>query len=399
MYESGSPTESGAAHRPRAPLAPVSWTLFLALAAYGLTLFVVGPCLTLIAATFDITLGDAGLLFTTFFIGFIGGVIAAGYTAERVGKRRVVAAGLAILTTGLWLLGSSPGPFAPPRLGWALFSMLVVGIGGAATEATASAMVADVNPGREAFAINLMQAFFGFGAVAAPIALAAVLAARWGWQMHFRIAGAVTAALFVALLAQGAQERPAEPLSLREVGQLLADRTLLLLCAAMMLYVGAEIGYTGWVSPLIHKSIGASVPLAAQAVTAFWVTMTVGRLVVSWLVQVVSPRRLMIALAAGGAVANALTGLAPTPGWGIAAAGAVGFFYSGAFGLILTAASDRFTRRRAAAFGLVMTSVGVGGMTLPALMGLAAEATSLRWAMLAPAAAMALVSLLFARRV
>jgi len=398
MSEPGSVAKPGGKHPVRPALAPVSWTLFLALAAYGLALFAVGPCLTCITATFRIPLGEAGLLFTTFFSGFIGGVIAAGYAAERLGKRRVVAAGLAILTAGLWLLGSSPGPFARPQFGWALFSMLVVGIGGATIEATASAMVADANPGREAFAINLMQAFFGFGAVAAPIALAAVLAARWGWQMHFRITGAVSAALFVVLLTQRARERRPEPLSLRELAQLLADRTLLALCAAMALYVGAEIGYTGWVSPLVQKSIGASVQVAAQAVTAFWVTMTVGRLIVSWLVEVISPRRLMVALAVGGALTSGLTGLARAPGWGIAAAGVVGFFYSGAFGLILTAASDRFTRRRAAAFGLVMTCVGIGGMTLPALMGLVAQATNLRWAMLGPAAAMVLVALLFARR-
>ena len=389
--------ERTAHNQSRPPLAPISWTLFLALAAYGLTLFAVGPCLTSIAATFEISLGETGLLFTAFFIGFIPGVLAAGYAAERLGKRRVIVTGLAILAIALGLLGSSPGPFPRPHFWWALISMLVMGIGGATIEATASAMVADANPGREGFAINLMQAFFGFGAVATPIAVAAILAQGWGWQTHFRIAGAIAAALFLALLAQRAQERPPEPLSLRELRQLLRNRMLLALCGAMALYVGAEIGYTGWVSSLIEKDIGARVEVAAQAVTAFWVTMTVGRLVVSWLVEVISPRRLMVALAAGGALASGLTGLARVPGWGIAAAGAVGLFYSGAFGLILTAASDQFSQRRAVVFSMVMTSVGVGGMTLPAVMGLVAQVTSLRWAMLAPATAMALVALLFAR--
>jgi fucose permease len=364
--------------------------------AYGLTLFAVGPCLTSIARTFRVALGDTGLLFTAFFSGFIGGVLAAGYIAERVGKRKVTAAGLAILAAGLWLLGASPGPFHLPHLWWALGAMFVMGIGGAGIESTASAMVADVNPGREGFALNLMQAFFGFGAIAGPIVVAAVLARGWGWQTHFLIAGAVAAALFAALLAQKARETPPEPLPLRELGQLLRTPPLLVLCAAMMLYVGCEVGYTGWVSSLIEKGIGARVELAGQAVTAFWVTMTIGRLAVTWLVEVMTPRHLMLIIAIGGALSSGLTGLAPTPGVAIGAAAVVGLFFSGAFGLILTTASERFTRRRAAVFGLIMTSVGVGGMTLPALMGLLAQATSLRWAMLAPAAGLATIALLFA---
>lgn len=383
--------------QPRPPLAPVSWTLFLTLTAYGLALFAVGPCLTSIARTFGVPLGATGALFTVFFVGFTAGVLSSGFAAERFGKRRVTAVGLAILAAGLFLLGASPGPFAALRLWWALGAMLVMGVGGATVEATASAMVADVNPRREGFAINLMQAFFGFGAVAGPI-LVAVLLSRGGvWQSHFLVSGAVAAALFLALLVQRAEERPVEPLPLRQLGVLLRQPTLLMLCLAMMLYVGSEIGYTGWISALIERGMGTRVEIAGQAVTAFWITMTLGRLACTWLVQIIPAERLMLALGGGGAVASGLTMLAPTPGWGIAASAMVGVFLSGSFGLILTCASDRFAERRAMVFSLVITSVGVGGMTLPAAMGLVAEATNLRWAMALPAAAMALVALLFAR--
>ena len=383
--------------RTRPALAPVSWTLFLALAAYGLALLGVGPSLTSIAATFRVTLAETGLLFTAFFIGFIVGVLGAGYAAERLGKRRVTIAGLAILAAGLWWLGASPGPFASPRFWWALAAMTVMGVGGASVESTASALAADLNPRREGFALNLMQAFFGAGALLAPVIVAVVLRQGWGWQAHFRISGTVTAGLCVALLGQRSAESNVQPLRLTDLIQLLRARALLVLCAAMALYVGSEIGYTGWISSLIQKDIGASVEVAGQGVTSFWVAMTLGRLASTWLVEVIPPRRLMVALAAAGALASGATGLAPSVTWGIVAAGLVGLCYSGAFGLILTAASDRFRQRRAVVFSLVMTSVGVGGMTLPAIMGLVAHAGSLRVAMLAPAVAMAGVALLFLR--
>jgi fucose permease len=381
----------------RRRLAPVSYTLFLALTAYGLALFALGPCLTSIAQTFAIGLGATGAFFTTFFVGFIAGVLAAGYAAERVGKRRVVMAGLAILGAGLGLLGVSPGPFAVPHLWWALAAMVVTGIGGATVESTASALAADVNPGREGLALNLMQAFFGFGAIAGPLVVGVVLRRGGAWQLHFLIAAGFSALILAALAAQPAPEKPAPPLPLRELGRLARQPALLALCGAMALYVGAEIGYTGWISALVQERLGATAARAATAVTAFWVMMTVGRLICTWLVAVTTPRRLLLTLAVGGGLASGATGLAPSPRWGIAAAGAVGFFYSGIFALVLTAASERFTRRRAAVFSLIMTSVGIGGMIVPAAMGVVAQAFALRWAMALPAAAMVGLALLFAR--
>ncbi len=370
-------------------MAPVSYSLFLAMSAYGFALFAVGPCLTSIALTFHVKLAATGGLFTAFFTGFIGGVLAAGYAAERLGKRRVTLAGLAILTAGELLLAASPGPFAQPRFGWALMALAVLGMGGAVVEATSSALVADVNPRREAFALNLMQAFFGFGAIAGPLAVGLALTRGWGWQTHFLSSAAFSAAVFAGLLLQRAQERPAPPLPLREVGHLLRQPALLWLCGAMALYVGAEIGYTGWVSPFIQKDLGATAAFAGTAVTAFWVTMTVGRLACTWLVRVMTVERLMLTLATGAALTSAATMLARSPIWGIGLAGAVGLLYSGTFGLVLTAASDRFSQRRALVFSLVIMSVGIGGMTLPAAMGLVAHALSLRWAMALPAISMA----------
>jgi fucose permease len=75
----------------------------------------------------------------------------------------------------------------------------------------------------------------------------------------------------------------------------------------------------------------------------------------------------------------------------------VGFFYSGLFAVILTASSDRFSQRRVVVFSLIMTSVGIGGMTLPLAMGLLGDVLTLRWAMALPAAAMGALAVLFAR--
>jgi FHS family glucose/mannose:H+ symporter-like MFS transporter len=381
----------------RPPLAPASYALFLALTAYGLALFGLGPCLTSIAATFRVELAATGGLYTAFFTGFIAGVLAAGYAAERLGKRRVVLAGLAILTGGMLLLAASPGPFAQPRFWWALASMVVMGVGGASVEATSSALVADANPRREAFALNLMQAFFGFGAIAGPLVVAAALARGWGWQTHFLVAAGFATAVLAALAVTQTREQPAAPLPLRDLGELLRRPALLALCGAMALYVGAEIGYTGWISALIQERLGAPAALAGMGVTAFWVMMTVGRLACTWLTEVLTRRSLMLVLAIGGAVASAATAVAPSPLWGIAAAGIVGFFYSGLFAVILTASSDRFSQRRVVVFSLIMTSVGIGGMTLPLAMGLLGDVLTLRWAMALPAAAMGALAVLFAR--
>ena len=89
-------------------LSPLTYTLGFVLLCYGLVVFTFGPCLTAIAETFDVPLGRTGLMFTFYSAGLLPSVVLSGFLSERVGKRRVILAGVVLLGAGSALFAASP---------------------------------------------------------------------------------------------------------------------------------------------------------------------------------------------------------------------------------------------------------------------------------------------------
>ncbi len=367
--------------KPTPRLAPVTWTLFLTLAAYGLALFGVGPSLVALAADYRVPLGRTGTLFTAFFIGFTTGVLAAGYLAERWGKKRVLAFGLAVLAAGLLCFGLAP---ALGRFALALPAAWLFGVGGALMETSASALVTDVNPRRAGFALNVSQGFFGIGAIAGPYFVGYLLSHGLSWRLHFYLSSAVVAALCLALLPQQAKDLPSEPATWARLGAIIRRPAFLLSAGGMALYIGAEIGFSGWISPFLQRALHAGPALAAQGVAAYWLGMTAGRFVSGWAAERLGAARLVAVLATGAALACLATAFAGTPATGLALAALGGLGMSGIFASILTTASSHFPGATATVFAMVMVCVGVGGMSFPAAMGRLADTVGLRPAMLVP---------------
>ena len=368
--------------KPTPSLAPVTWTLFLTLAAYGLALFGVGPSLIALSRDYRVPLGRTGTLFTAFFIGFMMGVMAAGYLAERWGKKRVLAFGLGVLAAGLLLFGLAPGL---GRFELALAAIWLFGCGGALMETSSSALVTDVNPERAAFALNLSQAFFGIGAIAGPGLVGYMLSHGISWRVHFYLSAAVVAAILVALLPQKAKDLPSEPATWARLGAIVRRPVFLLSAVSMALYIGAEIGYSGWISAFLERTLQARPDVASQGVAAYWLGMTAGRFISGWAAERLGSERLVVVLATIAGLACLATAYAGTPTMGLALAALGGVGMSGIFASILTTASSHFPGVTATVFAMVMVCVGVGGMSFPAAMGALADGYGLRLAMVVPA--------------
>jgi len=364
------------------------------LTLYGLALFGVGPSLVAMARDYQVPLGRLGTLFTSFFIGFTLGVLATGYLAQRHGKRPLALAGLGLLAGSLLLFALAPASGSYPL---ALLAIALVGVGGAVTETTASALITDLNPRRAAFALNLSQGFFGAGAITGPLLVGSLLGHGLSWRLHFYLSAALVALLLAALIPQQVEEKPADPATWRQLASLARHPALLLSALAMTLYIGAEIGYSGWISAYLERVLAAPPARASQAVAWYWVGMTAGRLLAGWAAERLGPERLVALLGAAGTLACLATSLAGSASLGLVLAAAAGLAMSGVFASILTAASDHFPGSTATVFGLVMTAVGVGGMTFPAAMGVVADGIGLRAAMVVPAGLLLALSLTMLR--
>ncbi len=372
-------------------LSPLTYMLSLLLLCYGLVMFTLGPCLTAIAETFGVPLGRTGLLFTFFSLGLLPSVVLSGFLSERVGKRPVILAGVFLLGLGSALFASSPALGADPRFAWALGAMVVTGLGAGSVESVGNALIADDNQPSPAFALNFTHAFFAVGAVVGPVAAGLLLRSRLPWQLLFYGGAALLGAAFAAFAAQPARSPRGDPMSVGAAVGLLRSALLWLLLIVLAMYVGAEVGLSAWVSPLMEEVLGAGRGAAAMAVSVFWGCMIVGRVATSYLSTRLRPAPIILGLAAGSALAGLGVALAPTIGSCLVLSAVTGLFMSGLFGMIASDAARSFPERSGAVFGTLVFGVGIGAVVVPAAMGWLASAGGLRLAMLVPPALMSVV--------
>ena len=375
-------------------LSPLTYRLALTLLCYGLVVFSFGPCLTAIADTYQIPLGRTGLLFTLYSAGLIPAVLLAGFLAETIGKRRIIAGSILVLGISSALFAAAPALGQQPIFALALAVMVLMGIGAGGIESIGNALIADENQPTPAFAMNFVHAFFAVGAVIGPLGAGLLLRAGLPWQVVFYAGAGLLVLLLMAMIGQPRVSDRSGESPLAAVG-LFRSSLLWLLLIVLSFYVGAEVGFSAWVSPLMEKVLGADRGTAALAVSIFWAFMIVGRVAVSFLATRFRPAPLLLAVGIGSALASYGVARSPSVEWCLALSAVNGLFMAGVFGLVATDAARYFPEKSGAVFGILTAGVGVGAMLVPAAMGLLASAADLRMAMLVPAVLMAIVALVY----
>jgi fucose permease len=193
-------------------------------------------------------------------------------------------------------------------LGLLLASALVVGLGNGAVVAGLNVLVAEVFAARSASALNLLNVFFGVGAVAGP-ALAGLALRAWGTPLPPLWAGAglmLLAAPLVPLLAVAPRQ------TARGSGVAAPVYRAPLLWALgllILIYVGAEVGIGGWAATYLERASTLSAADAALAASSFWLALTGGRMIATLLGARMTPQALLLCSVGGAAIGGLLLAL------------------------------------------------------------------------------------------
>jgi FHS family glucose/mannose:H+ symporter-like MFS transporter len=390
---------SGPALRSRGlRLSRLTWSLAAVFLCYGSLVFAFGPCLTSMAETFSVPVGRLGLIFSLYAVGLIPSVLLNGYLSEIMGRRLIVLGivALAAISSALFgLVAMSDGPHA---FAYALVVMVLMGYAGGGIEAVVNVVIADDNQPAPGFALNIIHAFFAAGAVLSPLAVSALLRAHLPWPFVFFGNAALLVAAFLLLLPERMPAATAGPFPLSAALTVARSRLVWLLFAVIACYVGAELGVSAWVSPLMEEVLHTPRDAAALSVSVFWALMIVGRVGVSPLSLRFRPPPMLFVLALGSAACSLAVARANSAAACFVAAGAAGLFMSGIFALVLADASRHYPQRLGAVYGIITAGVGVGSLIVPAVMGALIGAAGLRAAMLVPVGLLAAVTLVYAAR-
>ncbi len=345
--------------------------LLTCFALFGLIFTVAGAALPQIIASFGWSYTVTGLVLAASSVGYFLSSFLSGLLAQRFHPRQVMVVGLVLGAIGLSLFARWPSPW------WNLLLSLGIGLCQGAIEVVADLEVIYIEQKGQSRLMNLMHAAFCVGAIIGPSAVGYILAARFPLVSVF-IASAIISAVLAVLFAVAPfpQGKHRQKQAGRTEAGLFRQPLLLLMTAALLVYVGTEIGVSSWSSVYVAKVLEVPASVAAFAVALFWLGLLVGRLAISFGYRGNRQELLMLGLSLLSAAALVGVLLARPPAAVAAAIFAAGLGCSGFYPLGMSLLGKHF--KSGVAVGTAATGGAAGSIAFPFLMALISQSVGIR---------------------
>lgn len=354
--------------------------IYLAFISLGLPDSLLGATWPVMRPDLEAPIGMAGLLSMTVSVGTIVSSLVSGAAVRRFGTGRVTLASC-MMTAGA-LLGFSYAPL----IVWLIVCAIPLGLGGGAVDAGLNHYVA---ARYKAHHMSWLHCFWGVGATASPMIMAAFLSGNSSWRDgYLAVAGiqfALVILLFVTLPLWGhlagkqgagfnAEQTETGP-SLENGGAYEPQhmKGVKYALASFLFYCGVEATVGLWGSSYLVKVKGLPADEAAFWVSIYFAGITIGRLITGFVTFKLS-NRLLIRGGQFAALAGALLLLLPLPtGFALCGLLITGLGLAPIFPCMLHETPVRFGEAHAGRImGYQMAVAYTGGTLMPSLLGLLA---------------------------
>jgi fucose permease len=347
---------------------------FLSLGMYAGLLGLAWPSMQ---ADFNVSLADQGALLLAATVGSLVASFYSGALAYRFGVGRMLVISNAAIAVCLFIVAFT---HSWPVL---LVVMLVIGLGSGAIDAGINAYAAQHFSER---VMNWLHASFGIGVTLTPLMMTAIFSAQLSWRIGYVVTGiviAVTAACYLitqswwrsTVVLQADSSTPAKRISM---GQTLRLPIVWIGIAMLFLVAGLESTPGNWMFTVFTKGRGIAEVTAAQWVSVYWASFTVGRIFFGFIISRVNPTTLLRVVMLIGLIGAGLLWWNAAPWIGFAGLTILGFSLAPIYP-VMTSDTPRRTgvEHAANAVGFQVAGAGAGLAILPAFAGILAEHISL----------------------
>ena len=268
MHVSGAVTAGTFNEQPRRVSQTAAYCA--AFVALGLTTGSLGPTLTALAQQTHVGLSVISYLFTARSLGYVLGALRGGKLFDRRPGNPVMAAMMVAMAGMMTLV-----PLAP-HLWLLLVLMLILGASEATIDVGANTLLVWVHQDGVAPFMNAMHCFFGIGAFIAPIVVAQTVSFNYpSTHSYFVLALLLLpVAAFLLRLPSPVGGSTGKRKDTTETNRHL----VFLISVFLLLYVGAEVGFAGWIFTYAVELKLGSLKTAAYLTSLFWGGLTVGRM-------------------------------------------------------------------------------------------------------------------------
>ena len=271
------PQEHG--HRNTAAIKALTFVMFM---MFAMTTDSVGVIIPEVIRQFHLSLTAASAFQYATMTGIALAGFFLGYLADRYGRKATIVAGLCLfsLNSYLFAVGNSFLFF----LGLLAVSGVAIGV----FKTGALALIGDISKStaEHTSTMNLVEGFFGVGAIMGPAILARLLAAGVSWKWLYVIAGSMCVALIITALAvkyPRTMKPGEEKMDLWRTFRTMRNPFVLLFSLGAFLYVAAECAVYVWMPTLLADYHGSAAFVAAYSISIFFILRAGGRFLGAWM--------------------------------------------------------------------------------------------------------------------
>jgi len=269
---------------PRKPLWTPTAVAHAAFVPTGIVTVLLGPILPALSARWSLSDAQAGEFFTAEFLASTLGVMLSGALVPRLGYKSVIVLGLIFMAAGVGVL-----PMGSRLLGMAAVAGYGLGLG--LTIPACNLLVAELNPGKRAAAVSLLNFSWTVGAVACPFLFTPFQRRAMISPFFYVLAGFV---LLIALViarvsfpppkeSKDASSQPTKPLV-----AMLQTPVALVLAVLFFVYVGTENAMGGWLASYAKRLSGSGGTIWVTVPSFFYAGLLANRALAPFFLRRVS---------------------------------------------------------------------------------------------------------------
>jgi fucose permease len=279
---------------------------YLAFVSLGLPDTVFGVAWPSLRKEFELSQGSMGAVLATGVCGYFLSGLLAGGAIRKVGVGGLLAMSSAAVTLALAGYALAPS--------WTAFFPVgfVMGLGSGAIDSGLNGYAARHFSVRH---VNWLHACWGIGASAGPLIMTASIATGHGYRGGYGALSAILGAMAVAFLLtrRAWQAEAAPPITGPDArraeggfGAALGSPRVWLHLFAFFVYTGLEASVGQWCFSLMREGRGLGVEAAGTWTSAYWASLTLGRILLGFVVDRFGPDRLLRGATLGVALGSAL---------------------------------------------------------------------------------------------
>ena len=237
---------------------------------------------------------EYGLLFIPQVMTAIAASLLGPTFAQKWGMRTVYRGGLFFNLLAMVLIAASQLVFNNHHAAYMLviFGTAFVGAGFGSTLPTINVYATNFFPKNSASALTILHTLLGIGTSLAPFLVTVLVKQIGWWYLPVFVIVALLVLLVGAFILPLKDERPAPITSEASptIPQVFLPVRVRLFMLIVFLYGFCETIFANWAIIFLNKEKGVQIEEAGYALAAFWVMVSVGRLLISVLTVWISPR-------------------------------------------------------------------------------------------------------------